>query len=260
MKYELKLIRIWSFIKVSFFVNLVVGFVLGIFAALFMPLFMVGLMDYGGRYGGGVAPSDLPLGMMLVMFPIMGAMFAAVFHTMVGIVLIAVYNLVARAVGGLEMRLELSEAAPVEKQERPITTQAVLAPETVARPDTPPPPPPAVPGLSAREPSPERESSLPEEPAPAAPISQGLEERLSEPPPPTDDSAPRTEPTPAWPLPSTDEPARTDMPAAPERTVSESPSEKPEDAPNEKLPGSHVDGTGDDDKPDPGEPPEERQP
>ncbi len=186
MRYELKSIRIWSFTKVSFFVNLVVGFVLGLVYAMMLPILVAGMSQFGGFYGRSLDPSEMPIGVMLIILPIMGAMFAAVFHTLIGIVLVAVYNLVARLVGGLEMRFEPSETKPVSQVARPIT--AYTAPhnapltmepsgDTALVAATPPPPPP-VPGVS------------PASPQPAAPPERG------------DPSMPSTAPAPPENIPS----------------------------------------------------------
>ncbi len=151
MRHELKSIRIWSFTKVSFFVNLVVGFVLGLMYAMMLPILVAGMSHFGGFYGRSLDPLGMPIGVMLVIMPIMGAMFAAVFHTLIGIVLVAVYNLVARLIGGLEMRFEPTETKPVSQVARPITayTMPHHAPLTMKPRDdstrvaaTPPPPPP----------------------------------------------------------------------------------------------------------------------
>ncbi|MCK4462577.1 MAG: DUF3566 domain-containing protein, partial [candidate division Zixibacteria bacterium] len=155
MLYELKSIRIWSFTKVSFFVNLVVGFVLGLMYAMTLPILLAGMSEFGGVFGQSFDPSEVPIGVMLIIMPIMGAMFAAIFHTLIGIVLIAMYNLVARLVGGLEMRFEPSETKPVSRVVRPITAHTVphnapLAMEPrdhTARVAATPPPPPPVPGV-----------------------------------------------------------------------------------------------------------------
>ena len=183
MRYELKSIRIWSFTKVSFFVNLVVGFVLGLMYAMMLPILMAGMSELGGFYGQNLDPSEVPIGVMLVIMPIMGAMFAAVFHTLIGIVLVAVYNLVVRLVGGLEMRFEPVETKPVSQVARPITSHMAPhnAPLTMqplddtARVAATPPPPPPVPGVSPISsppnilPTPTPKTVEPTSPQPAAP-------------------------------------------------------------------------------------------
>ena len=40
MRYELKSIGIWSFVKISFFMNLILGAVFGFFYAIFLGLFV----------------------------------------------------------------------------------------------------------------------------------------------------------------------------------------------------------------------------
>jgi hypothetical protein len=128
--------------------------------AMMLPILVAGMSQFGGFYGRSLDPSEMPIGIMLIILPIMGAMFAAVFHTLIGIVLVAVYNLVARLVGGLEMRFEPTETKPVRA--RPITAHTAphIAPLRMEpRDDTVhvaamPPPPPPVPGVSPITPQP----------------------------------------------------------------------------------------------------------
>ena len=169
MRYELKSIRIWSFTKVSFFVNLVVGFVLGLMYAMMLPILVAGMSQFGGFYGRSLDPSEMPIGIMLIILLIMGAMFAAVFHTLIGIVLVAVDTLVARLVGGLEMRFEPMEIKPVSHVARPITSHTAPhhGPVTMEPSGDPahvaatPPPPPPVSGVSTAPAPPEEIVSPP---------------------------------------------------------------------------------------------------
>lgn len=134
MRYELRSIGIWSFVKVAFFVNLVAGFVSGILYALFFGA-MMAAMSQLPQFGGALEPMNgIGTGVMLVLFPIMGAFSAAFFGTLFGLLFVIVYNLTARLIGGLELnfQLERTEVAPEPRSPRPES----------GTPQPPPPPPP----------------------------------------------------------------------------------------------------------------------
>ena len=160
MRYELKSIGIWAFTKVSFFVNLPVGFILGLLYATMLPFMMMGMAEFGGFPGGAIDPSDMPIGIMLIILPIVCAMFAAVVHTIVGVVLLLIYNLIVRMVGGLEFELNPITVAQSVTPMRPMTTHASVSEAVVAVPpvsSTPstsamPPPPPPVSDVSEATP------------------------------------------------------------------------------------------------------------
>ena len=195
MRYELKSVGIWAFTKVSFFINLPVGFILGLLYAAMLPFMMMGMAEFGGFPGGAIDPSDMPIGIMLIILPIVCAMFAAVFHTIVGVVLLAIYNLIVRMIGGLEFELDPVKVAQSATPVRPVATYAgvgdaaVLAPPVSSTPSTSvsPPPPPTVPGVSeATAPSgaqvPQQATTeIPEQP-PAAPFKPTTTEIQSPPP------------------------------------------------------------------------------
>jgi hypothetical protein len=129
MRYELKAVGIWSFIKVLFFFNLIVGFLGGVLAALFFGMIMAvagGVSGYQRDMFGPAAPS----GAFLIALPFFYAIGGAVFGTIFGAVGAGVYNLLARFLGGLELTLEKAELAPVPPQ------------QPAPRPSPAPPPPP----------------------------------------------------------------------------------------------------------------------
>jgi len=148
MRYEIKSLGVWSFVKVSFFLHLVIGFVFGLFyAALLMMVFAVASSAPMDEMAG--LPFDLraigPL--LMIILPIVMAVGGAVFGTLFGVVVIAAYNLIVRMVGGIEFDLEpaaLQQASPIP----PVVSQSGLAPKYVAPPPpptwNPPPPPPTV--------------------------------------------------------------------------------------------------------------------
>lgn len=156
MRYELKSIKLWAFVKVSFFVNLPIGFILGLLYAMMLPFMVAGMAQFGGFPGLAFDPSDFPIGVMMIILPILGAMFAAVFYTLAGVIVIAFYNLIRRLVGGLEFELDPVKVSSTSNVVRPIVGQtdlreSTVAPPSVTRPLAPsasPPPPPAVLGVA----------------------------------------------------------------------------------------------------------------
>ncbi|MEW5795357.1 MAG: hypothetical protein AB1772_03255 [Candidatus Zixiibacteriota bacterium] len=138
MRYELKSIGIWSFVRVSFFVHLGFGFVIGLFyAAMLMMVFMA----------ASTAPldefSELPFDIrtlgpiMMIILPFVFAVGGAVMGTLFGLVAVGFYNLVGRWMGGLEF--EFREVGLVE-----LARALPGAPGVDNRPVfAPPPPPPA---------------------------------------------------------------------------------------------------------------------
>ncbi len=125
MRYEIKSIGVWAFVKVAFFVNLVFGFLIGLFYALLIPMFLLplgGMMPTSQFDFGGVS-----MAVLLIVLPIVFAVCAAVFQTLLGVVLVLVYNVVARLVGGIELNLKNQ------------ASDSYVAPPP--RPSVPPPPP-----------------------------------------------------------------------------------------------------------------------
>jgi hypothetical protein len=153
MLYEIKSIGMWPFIKVSFFFNLVVGFIFGLFYALFAGFIMTIMSRFSEFQPGGFDfdLEPLPIGIMLVVLPILFAIMGAVFYTIIGVVLVLIYNLIARLVGGYELDLQLVGAgASAMPGGQPLTGYTgapsyVPPPATGLPPQSPPsqgPPPP----------------------------------------------------------------------------------------------------------------------
>ncbi|MBI5266968.1 MAG: DUF3566 domain-containing protein [candidate division Zixibacteria bacterium] len=136
MKYEIRSISLWSFVKQCFFLSLVIGFIVGIFYGLFIGL----MVNMSSRFDflrdmdeDMVAASS---GMIMVVTPIAMALMACAFNTLIGSVCVICYNMFARFLGGLEMELAVV----------PAETPTALAPRPTVAPmgDSmiPPPPPP----------------------------------------------------------------------------------------------------------------------
>ena len=155
MRYEIKSIGMWPFIKVSFFFNLVIGFIFGLFYALFAGFIMTIMSRFSEFQPGGFDfdLEPLPIGIMLVVLPILFAIMGAVFYTIIGVILVLIYNLIARLVGGYEFDLQLVGAGvPAMPGGQPLTgytgapsyvpPPATGPPPQSTPPQTPPPPPP----------------------------------------------------------------------------------------------------------------------
>ncbi|MCD6250336.1 MAG: DUF3566 domain-containing protein [candidate division Zixibacteria bacterium] len=127
MRYEVKSLGAWAFVKVSFFLNLIIGFVFGLLYAGFMAL-MLAISSAMPFDDVGQMPFDTDIigPMFFILLPFIFAVGGAIFQTLFGLIIIGAYNLIAKFVGGIEMTLD-----PVE-QTQPVHTE----------PMQPPPPPP----------------------------------------------------------------------------------------------------------------------
>ncbi len=135
MRYEIKSIRLWSFLRVAFFLNILVGFLAGFLMAFFTAFFISALGSMGemSPYGFNM-PAEFPVGVLFIIYPMIGAIFCAVFLTIFELIVVGFYNLIAKITGGLE--LILNSVADDTAPQQPIYSQTQL-PKTV-----PPPPPP----------------------------------------------------------------------------------------------------------------------
>ncbi|MFQ6009189.1 MAG: DUF3566 domain-containing protein [Candidatus Zixiibacteriota bacterium] len=109
MRYEIKSIGMWPFIKVSFFFNLIVGFLFGLCYALMAGFIMTiasRLSQFQPEFFEFAPIEPMPIGIMLVVMPIMFGILGAIFYTIVGVILALIYNLIAKLVGGFEFALE----------------------------------------------------------------------------------------------------------------------------------------------------------
>ena len=143
MRYELKSIRLWSFLKVAFFLNILVGFLTGFLFAFFTASIISALGSMGelSPYGFEL-PQEFPLGFLFVLYPLMGAVACAIFLTLFELIVIGLYNAVAKITGGFE--LSLNVAADQIPALQPIYAhtqmQSAVPPPPPVAPPTPPPP------------------------------------------------------------------------------------------------------------------------
>lgn len=146
MRFELRSISLWSILKVSFFLNLIIGFLYGILYAMLFSLFL-SFSQFMPMDQYGVDTSELPVAILFVMFPILFSIGGAVVMTFFCIIFAMIYNLVAKLLGGYEFDL-----ANVGELKTSIAAAEKVVPIAKVRPDLPkpgvgshPPPPPLPP-------------------------------------------------------------------------------------------------------------------
>lgn len=133
MKYEIRSIGLWSFVKISFFLNLALGFLFGILYALLLSFFVALSSRMPMLEQTQPQLQDISPAVLMLIVPIMMAIFMAVFNTILGAIGILLYNFAARLIGGLEMTLSPVELAPA--------SPSSYAPVYASAPVAPPPPP-----------------------------------------------------------------------------------------------------------------------
>ncbi len=143
MKLEIKAFGIWSLIKVTFFLNLILGFMIGVLTALFLVPMMALMSEMGGFPGMPTQDIQLSFGAMLIVIPVMNSLLYAVFGTILISIMAGLYNLVARLLGGIEINV-------ADLTMQPVVTTAPA--DAVHRPTMPPPPSPIHPPTAATPP------------------------------------------------------------------------------------------------------------
>lgn len=149
MRYVIKKIPYWGFVKISVFINFIFGFLIGLIYAFFFGLMMGAVRNLPGvaEEMGGAEP--MAFGVMMILMPIIFAFGSAFFNTILGVILVFFYNILSGFIGGLE--LDLEPAYDESMQNRPQTAPAEPVPQqqvystpppTYTETTTPPPPPP----------------------------------------------------------------------------------------------------------------------
>ena len=134
MRYELKSIGIWAYIKVAFLLNLVFCFLIGLLCTAMLPLLLIPLESLPLLDAPGLDIGEFPFAVFLLIMPFF-AIGGAVFLTTMGVIIVFFYNLIARLVGGIEMDLEEVNHVPESMPPTgPMTAYSSLG--------QPPPPPP----------------------------------------------------------------------------------------------------------------------
>ena len=178
MRYEVKSIGMWPFIKVSFFFNLIVGFIFGLLYAVFAGFIMT-IMSRLSQFQPGGFDFDmepLPIGLMIVVLPIVMAVLGAIFYTIIGVVLALIYNLIAKIVGSYEFVLEpVAAEASSAPPGQPLAGYTGIPPYVPPiAPSTLPPatPSPATPQAAPPPTQPTAPSGTPRTPPPDTPQSR----------------------------------------------------------------------------------------
>lgn len=159
MNWELKSISIWAFVKITFFVSLILGFIFGIFYGMVAGLMLSVMSEFAFMSQDDM--SGLSAGSLMIIMPFFMSAAWAVMNTILGAIGVVIYNLLARLLGGLEFSF-----SPVESTSPP--APAVPTTAYTAASSTPPPPPPVMPGIPPVAPPqppsrpPQRDSSEPE--------------------------------------------------------------------------------------------------
>jgi hypothetical protein len=151
MRYEIKSIGLWAFIKVSFLFNLVAGFLCGLFLGLLIAFATSLIYQYPeleGLFGEDLL--SMSADALIVFLPILCALGAALFNTILGVILVLVYNVIARLVGGYEIVLEMTERTATGPPQAPPAAEAARPALFPASPSAPlqreiPPTPPHAP-------------------------------------------------------------------------------------------------------------------
>ncbi|MEW6050012.1 MAG: DUF3566 domain-containing protein [Candidatus Zixiibacteriota bacterium] len=144
MRYELKTMAVWPFVKVSFFLNLIIGFIVGLLYAMFFGFIVSVMRQIPGVPGAEFDVAQLPIGILMIVLPIMFSLMGAFFNTVLGALVVLIYNAIARFAGGIEF--ELAEVKPEwTPHSTPPPPPGQCPPQPTSGPATaPPPPPPAV--------------------------------------------------------------------------------------------------------------------
>lgn len=156
MRYELKSVGIWSYVKVAFFLNLIAGFLFGLLYAVGISFFMAVLSEFPAIQGS-IAPFDggSAIGLMIFL-PLVGAFGMAFFGTISFTIMTLLYNLIARVLGGVELVLD-----PIREEVKPKPPLTAVRdagePPVVA----PVPPPPVYRAPSPAPPQPTQEATPP---------------------------------------------------------------------------------------------------
>ncbi len=153
MKYELKSIPVWAFLKISFFVNCVAGFILGIFVAPLVGLLSIVLVSLFQLQGTNFDFSH-SLNSVMIATPFILSFVFAFLLTLFEVIVVFIYNIFAGFIGGLSIVLEPENSksiVPVSQKPQPTILQknkpqVPLMPKEKNKQgtDAPPPPPPPV--------------------------------------------------------------------------------------------------------------------
>ena len=102
-KLQVKRLGILSVAKIQSVIGLVVGLILGIIYFFIFAVFGAMIMGMAGKDGTAAGGITIAYGVAaLIGFPV----FYAIFGFIMGVIVSAIYNLVARFIGGIEFEVE----------------------------------------------------------------------------------------------------------------------------------------------------------
>jgi hypothetical protein len=144
MRYELRSIGVWAFVRISFFIHLVVGFIAGIIGAVVFGMMaaLLSSMPYGAS-DSGIDPAAFGPALLIIL-PIVYSIGFAVLGTVFSAVVVAIYNLMVKMVGGIEFDLEPATLTDATTPAQPTYSAPIY---------TTPPPPPSGPSYTPPPPS-----------------------------------------------------------------------------------------------------------
>ena len=121
MIYQIRRINVWSVMKVAFVVFAILGLIIGFFYAIFFA-FLGQMMEFAapGEFGRMTGFFSGVMGIFTAFFL---ALFYAVIGSLMSAFFVAIYNLLARTVGGIELHLEPPESPPARPLASSISTE-----------------------------------------------------------------------------------------------------------------------------------------
>lgn len=144
LQYEIKRISLWSYLKISFFVNLVIGFGLGFAWAAYIQM-KISLLGDWPLYDF-LTEDQYSLSMLYLILPVFLSMFIAGFGTIFGLIILFAYNSLARLIGGITVELasrdsgsRAANSSDSQKLRTIVADGSTQVPSSLIRPLPPPP-------------------------------------------------------------------------------------------------------------------------
>jgi hypothetical protein len=110
MNVEIKHVDIISVMKVCFVIYAIIGIVAGL-VFLFVTLVTSGLAGYGHEFGYGGLSRVAATGFGVLMVPLLSLIYGCI-GAVAGLIVSAVYNLIARVIGGVKLTMSGDPSGP----------------------------------------------------------------------------------------------------------------------------------------------------
>jgi hypothetical protein len=114
--YVLKKVPLWPVIRIAFLVFIIIGIVIGVFYAVLLSTWGAFMSSFAGSPLGGEFGVLRHLGFILI--PVIAILYA-IFGTIMVAIWALIYNLIASAVGGVELVLESAPRQPAAAPQPP---------------------------------------------------------------------------------------------------------------------------------------------